>query len=64
MDGKINQLCILNYLCNKDKQVFFEEACSTAEEFTKLYYECMDKKRNVRHHLERMKLKFCQKNIN
>jgi NTF2-related export protein 1/2 len=31
----------------QDKRVLIDEACSTAQEFTKLYYECLDKKRNV-----------------
>ncbi|XP_046452224.1 NTF2-related export protein 1-like [Daphnia pulex] len=30
-----------------DKRVLIDEACSTAQEFTKLYYECLDKKRNL-----------------
>ncbi|EFX71857.1 hypothetical protein DAPPUDRAFT_308659 [Daphnia pulex] len=30
-----------------DKRVVIDEACSTAQEFTKLYYECLDKKRNL-----------------
>lgn len=31
----------------QDKRVLIDEACSTALEFTKLYYDCLDKKRNV-----------------
>ncbi|KAK4008260.1 NTF2-related export protein 1 [Daphnia magna] len=30
-----------------DKRVLIDEACSTALEFTKLYYDCLDKKRNL-----------------
>lgn len=31
----------------QDKKLKIDEACSTAQEFTKLYYEFIDKKRSV-----------------
>lgn len=31
--------------------MLFDEACSTAQEFTKLYYDCLDKKRNVKFYI-------------